>query len=574
MLVKPVVTTVLIALFLVACGAPRDNGGQDGAAEAVYLNGLIYTVDPDNPRAEAVAIRDGEFVAVGTDEDIHAFVGDETEVVDLGGQMVLPGLYDSHIHPVDGMLQERYNCNFPFTGTLEDAAVAVAACAGANPDRTWISGGQWNAGVLDTTIPTKEMLDAVVPDRPVYLADATYHHAWVNSRALELAGITIETPDPPGGTIVRDEVTGEAVGTLLETATRLVSSRIPPYSEDEYIAAALAIQARMNGFGFTAMKSAHTSIEHLETYKRLDDEGRLTIRVGTHLSYVDPAAAPDRIELLDATIGERRRYGSDLIRTDFIKFVLDGVPPSHTAAYIEPYLNRPDFHGEVLVPQDTLDALSTRFDAMGLTIKYHAAGDRAARVAINAIEAARRENGASGLKHEIGHASLIHPDDIPRLAELGGVAEVSPILWYPSPFILRAHYNALGEERAERLWPVSDYVDAGVLTVAGSDWPAAVASPNPWPAIEALVTRENPYGEMPGTKRGAAYAVPLETAIRMYTLNGAIAMGIGDTAGSIEAGKTADMIVLDRNIFEIPPADIDGTEVTLTLLEGKAVYRN
>lgn len=565
-------TIILIGIFLAACDISPDTSRTE-AADVAYLNARIYTVDPDNPEAEAVAIRDGRFVAVGTRADVQPYIGDATEVVDLGGRFVLPGLYDSHLHPIDGMVRELYECNFPFTGTLEDAVAAVAGCADADPDRTWVSGGQWNIGVLGATMPTKEMLDAVVPERPVYLVDATYHHAWINSKALELAGITQDTPDPPGGIIVRDE-TGEAVGTLMETATQLVAKHIPAPAKDDYVAAALAIQERMNGFGFTGMKSAHTSIEHLRTFKQLDDEGRLSIRVGTHLSYVDPAAAPDAVARLDSTIAARQRYASNLIRTDFIKFVLDGVAPSHTAVYLEPYADRPNYYGEVMVPQDTLSELSARFDAAGLTIMYHAAGDGAARVAINAIEAARQANGDSGLRHEVGHSPLIHPDDIKRLAALGGVAEISPILWYPSPFILRAHRTFLGAERTDRLWPVADYIDAGVLTIAGSDWPSAVASPDPWPAIEALVTRENPYGEMPGVKRGAPYAVSLETAIRIYTQNGATAMGIGDTAGSIETGKVADMIVLDRNLFEVPPAEIDATKVTLTLLEGKPVHPN
>ena len=572
------VLIILIGLLLTACEPSQQTPAQEDKqapkpdADSIYLNGRIYTVNENQDWVEAVAILDGKFIRVGTNSEINTLIGDNTRVIDLENKLVMPGLYDSHIHPIGGMVQELYQCNFPFTGTLEDAVVAVKKCADDHPDWQWISGGQWNASVLDTTMPGKEMLDAAIPDRPVYLIDATYHHGWVNTKALELAGITKETDDPPGGTIVRDEKTGEAVGTLLETAKGLVADTIPKFTSEQYINATRSIQERMNAFGFIGMKSASTPREHLQALSTLAKEDRLTIRVGTHLSYIHTAANPDRAAKLEEIIRDRGKYSNRLLRTDFIKVMLDGVPPSHTAAYLEPYADKPDYFGDVLVPQDELNAATIRFDAMGMTVKYHAVGDRAARVAVNAIEAARQANGLSGLLHEIGHASLMHPDDVTRLAKLGGIAEVSPILWYPSPFIVRAHRPMLGEERYEKLWPIKSYIDSGVITVAGSDWPAAVASPNPWPAIEAMVTRKNPYGEMPGEIRGEEYAVDLATAIRIYTQNGALAMGIADSAGSIEVGKSADMIALDQNLFEIPADDISETNIELTVIEGNLVY--
>jgi len=196
-----------VALFIAACDVPSptiDTGNASSQlADHVYVNGNVYTGNSSKPWVESIATADGFVVALGSTSELDAFFGDETNVVDLGGRLVLPGLYDSHLHPIDGMAKELFQCNFPFTTTLEDAVAAVAACAEEHPDLQWIAGGQWNAGVFDTTIPSKEMLDAAVPDKPVYLSDATGHHAWVNSRALEVAGITNETEDPPGGTIVR-----------------------------------------------------------------------------------------------------------------------------------------------------------------------------------------------------------------------------------------------------------------------------------------------------------------------------------------------------------------------------------
>lgn len=569
---------LLFPLLLSACSDPAPETDKpliplaDNAADSVYINGDIYTVDDSLSRAQAVAIKDGKFIQVGTNEQVQGLIGENTSVLDLEGRLVIPGMFDSHLHPLGGMAQQLFQCNFPFQGTLETAVAAVGKCAEEHPDWSWITGGQWNAAVLAETSPGKQMLDAVVSDRPVYLRDATYHHGWVNSKALEMAGITAETADPPGGRIVRDPVTGEPTGTLLETATRLVEAIIPEFDNTQFIEAAVAIQQQMNAYGFTGMKSASTTREHLQALHQLDTENRLTLRIGAHLSYIHTAADPQRAAALESIIADRENYSGRLLRTDFIKIMLDGVPPSYTAAYLEPYADRPEHKGEIMMPQDELDAATIRFDAMGLTIKYHAAGDAAARAAIDAIEAARKANGASDQRHEIGHASLMHADDIARLASLNGVAEVSPILWYPSAFVEEGHYM-IGAERLERLWPVKPYIDAGILTVAGSDWPAAVASANPWPAIEALISRTNPYGDMPGEVLGAENAVNLETAIRMYTRNGAIAMKAGEIAGSIEPGKSADMIVLEQNLFEIPVEAISETRVVMTVFEGKTVFQ-
>jgi len=575
-----------LSALLVACDSPPQSPRQSSTttaslavADSVYLNGRIYTVDEAQEWVGAIAIKDGSFLHVGSSAQVKKYIGAGTEVVDLDGRFVMPGMFDSHLHPLKGMAQQMFECNFSFMTSLEDAAMAVKKCADDHPDWPWIVGGQWNAAILSKFSPTKEMLDAVVADRPVYLSDATFHHAWVNSKALELAGITKETPDSQGSTIIRDKDSGEIVGTilevgtLLETVSGLFDTVLPKTSVEQYRQAALAIQQRMNSYGFTGMKSAITPREHLQALHQLDSDDHLTLRVAAHLSYVSESASPKRAMILESIIRDRNNYTGKNLNADFIKITIDGVPPSHTAAYLEAYLDKADYYGELLVAQNELNAAAVRFDGMGLLIKFHAAGDAAARAAINAIEAARKQNGDSGIQHEVAHASLIDADDIVRLAKLGGAVEVSPVLWYPSPFITARYHALLGAERVNRLWPVKTYVESGLLTVAGSDWPAAVASPDPWPAMEALITRKNPFGEMPGEIFGEANAVDLATVIRMYTRNGAEAMRISENAGSIEVGKSADMIVLDRNLFEIPADDIDQTEVELTIFTGKLVYR-
>jgi len=577
-----VLTMALSAMLASACDDPQtaqqdpepETVPANGAVvDSVYLNGRIYTMNGSRELAEAVAVRNGRFLHVGSNREMDDLINEATEVIDLDGQFVIPGMFDSHLHPIEGMVQQLFQCNFPFSHTLEEVVARVEQCANEHPDWPWITGGQWNASLLSDVIPAREMLDAVVSDRPVYLIDATYHHGWANSRALEMAGITADTVDPPGGVIVRDGNTGEPAGVLLETATAMVEKIIPKFSSEQYLEAALAIQEKMNAFGFTGMKSAITPREHLQVLHRLEEEGRLTMRIAAHLPYIHESADPPQAAIYEQTIHDRKDYSGELLRTDFIKIMLDGVPPSYTAAYLEPYADRPGYYGTVMMPQAELDGASIFFDKQGLTIKYHAAGDAAARAAIDAIETVRNANGHSGLYHEIGHASLIHPDDIERLAALEGAAEVSPILWYPSPFVAEGHHM-LGEERLERLWPVKSFLDAGILTVAGSDWPAAVDSPNPWPAIEALITRKNPFGKMQDEALGKRNAIDLESALALYTRNGAVAMRTADTAGTIEAGKSADMIVLDRNLFEIPVEEISDTRVKMTIFQGRIVYRS
>ena len=558
--------TLLVAvpgLLLAACAEPEGE-----TADAVYRNGAVYTVDGQGSWAQAVAIKDGKFLRVGSDEEVAGLIGEGTQVIDLEGRMAMPGLHDTHIHPVRGAVQQLFSCRFPFSATPREVAGKIRQCAAEQTDQEWIVGGQWSTSMTNMAPQFKAMLDAAVPDRPVFLLDATYHHGWANAKALELAGITSDTPDPEGGTIDRDPHTGEPTGALLESAKALVGSIIPATTPGQYAAAAKWITETLNRDGITSIKAASTTPGALGALRDLDQAGGLSLRVAVSLPWRSNASP---LSEQDALIRNRADFRSAHVNPDFIKIMLDGVPPTHTAAYIEPYADRPGYRGQILVAQGDLDADVIRFDKAGLTVKFHVAGDAATRAALDAIAAARQANGRSGLRHETGHSSLVHADDRSRHASLGAIAEMSPILWYPSRFFELLHGSVLGPERTEKLWPVRSLVASGALVVAGSDWPAAVLTANPWPAIEAMVTRRNPYGEYDGTL-GAGEAVDLETAIRIYTRNAAYSLRNEAVTGSIEEDKFADMIVLDRNIFEIPPEDIDGTKVLITVFEGKVVH--
>jgi hypothetical protein len=542
-------------------------------ADTVYRHGRIYTVDAQRRWVEAVAIKAGRFVVVGSDSDVAPVIGPHTQVVDLAGRMAMPGIHDMHLHPIEGGFQQLVECTFPFVTPLADIVARIHDCAAHKAHGEWIRGGQWAAETLETsTPPTLAMLDAAAPDNPVFLIDSTYHNAWVNSRALAALGIDANTPDPQGGVIVRDAKSHAATGILFDNAAYFAMKRLPKRSDAEYQAAARWAVATVNAFGVTAMKDALADGYSVRAYAALDRAGKLDMRVATsrpwHATWTESDADEAR---------NRARWRDDEtahVRTGFAKIFVDGIPPTRTAAMLEPYL--PDakhgagFKGELQHTPAALNAALIELDKLGLTVKMHATGDGSARAALDAIAAARKANGNSGLRHEVAHAELIAPADIPRFKQLDAVAELSPILWYPSPLV-EMMAQVIGRERAEQFWPIKAMLDAGVTMIYGSDWPSVVPSPNPWPGIEAMVTRKDPYGQTPGAL-APAQAIGLADALPIFTRNGAQAMRMEKDSGSIEVGKYADMVVLDRNLFEIAPQDISETQVLRTVFEGRTVF--
>ena len=303
----------------------------------------------------------------------------------------------------------------------------------------------------------------------------------------------------------------------------------------------------------------------MEAYEELNKQRKLPLNVKTHLTWKSAWANSHDEEL--ALIRARKKFDSDHIETGFAKIMLDGIPPTYTAALLEPYepseMHGSDYRGELMLSLEELKADVIELDRLGITIMMHATGDRSARAALDAVEAARKANGDSGLIHAVSHAEIIHSDDIPRFKELNVAAEMCPILWYPIPGLDWKLW--LGEERA-KVWPIKTLLQSGALVVYGSDWPV-VPTPNPWPGIEAMVTRSDPYSDS-GEADWPKQAIELAAAVRIFTINGAIAGTVGDSSGSIEIGKDADFIVLDRSIFEIPITDVGQTQVILSVVNG------
>jgi predicted amidohydrolase YtcJ len=538
-------------------------------ADLILQNGQVYT---PNGFKQAVAIRKGLIAYVGDAAGVAAHRGSATQTIDLQGATVLPGLHDMHVHP-GGAGLTNLQCRFDQGLTSKQVTDAVAACIKKRAKGEWVAGGQWDAASFGKTPPHRSILDKVSPENPVTLTDISGHSAWANTKALELAKITKDTPNPPGGIIERD-AKGEATGILRESAAGLVRRLVPPPTPEQQVQALDWALNVMLENGITSFTDAGVDENGLRSYATLADQGKLKQRVRACIfwgrAYVDGRPSPSEL-----VISKRNVYARERLKPDCVKVVLDGVPTDgHTAAMLDNYEHSHGSHepgrekGLLMLSPDVVNPLVTRLDAKGLTVKFHAAGDAAVRAGLDAIEAARKANGFSGQLHDVGHNSFVNMDDIRRARAIGATFEMSPYIWYPNPIIPDIR-KAVGEERMKRWIPVHDAIAAGALVVPGSDWPV-VPLVNPWIAIETLVTRQAPGGG--GEALGAAEKITLEQAFAMFTTESAKQMNARGTQGSIEEGLYADLVVIDRNPFQVPVTQIHDTKVKMTIINGAVVY--
>ncbi len=549
----------------VSGGAPQQLAPAT-AADIVIRNARVYTQNPAQPQASSIAVRDGAIVAVGDDAATAGFVGGQTRVIDAEQGMLLPGLHDAHVHPLSAGAA-LLGCSLSDAGSEQAILETLQACAADTPDG-WLVGLDFNLGLFANGNPHKAALDALFPQRPVYLTASDGHSVWVNSRALALAGITADTPNPPQGVIERDPATGEATGTLRETAQALVSDLLPKTTPEEDVAALRAALQFMHSKGITSFIDAAVGEQHWRAYSALAAAGELQARVRTSLTHGTFSQHPG--EEFAAVLARRGEYAGERLNTDAVKLFVDGVLEGETAALVTPYLGDHPHRGELNFDPEELKDIVTRLDAMGLQVHAHAIGDRGVRIALDAFEAARERNGERGNRHHIAHLQLVHPDDIPRFAELN-VSTTFQALWaYPDSYITEINLPAVGAERVNRMYPVRSLQQAGARIVGGSDW--SVSSVNPLDAIETALRRQDPDGLVPGTLN-AGERVTLDTMLAAYTRNGAWLMHQEDLVGSIEVGKRADLVLLNRDLYRIPVADINATTVRMTLFDGKVVYR-
>ena len=561
-------TAIVFFLLLTATVKAAD------APDLILHNAAVYTVNPMQKWAEAVAVTKGLISAVGDNATVLKLADTDTQLMDLEGRMLMPGINDAHIHPVMGGMKELYECNFPFTAKPAEIQQTIAACV-ADPNMgEWIVGGQWDSGFFDNhpLESPRRFLDEVSADKYVFLSDDASHNAWLNSKALEYFSITADSIDPPGGRIVRKAGTQVPNGVLLETAAIRLERRLPVHTRAKAMQAILYVQDRLLSYGVTGIKEARTSDIALQAYQSLERQGKLKLNIATSLQTpYGPRGAPLAV---DAYLDKRKEFQSPHVHTAFIKIFMDGVPtPSRTAKMLAPYLpdekHGADYTGALHLGEDMLATDLKALDEAGFTVKIHTAGDGSVSTALDAIEQVRRANGRSGLMFELAHAGFIAPADIPRFSALNVAADFSPYLWHPSP-IIDAVLSAVGE-RGRHYWPTRDLLADKATIIAGSDWPAAVPSANPWVGIEAMVTRTDPYAQVPG-RLWPEQAIDLAQVLAIFTLNGAHAMRLDDKLGVIEAGKAATMIVLERNLFQIPPDEIADTKVVLTFFEGEIVH--
>lgn len=546
---RPAWPVVAFALLAVGCAQPdmpaADSAPEGGYADSVFHNGRIYTVDDDRSWAEAVAIRDGRFLATGSDEAILGLAGPETVRHDLAGAMAMPGLHDAHFHTM--AIYSSLDCSPPFF-TPAQMRETLEFCRTQR-----VEGHPWlvinNLQLWDETeTVTNDILNDIFPDIPVMIRDTSGHMRLVNAMALDAGGIDENTPEPEGGEYLRHPETGELTGVLVELSAFLpLSALIPQYPEAALEQARANMAEELFSFGITSIQDALVLERGLLTrLADADRQGQPMPYMLLHLGWSYPEGEA-RLEQ-EAMIRDRDQFETRRLSTQAVKVLLDGVPVPPAFTHVP--LNEDGTVDEtnLLVPRDVLAEKLIEWDNAGLKVKMHASAQGSLRVGLDAIEAARAANGDSGIWHEIAHVGDVHADDVPRFAELQAVAEVSPYFWHEGFF-----------SEAPDSYVFRTLQQAGATITLGSD-NIVLPSFNPFPPLEGVVTR-----------RGQS--VPVATAIDFFTRNPAEIMGRLDDMGSIEPGKIANMIVLDRNLFEIAPDDVGDTLVQLTVLDGEVVYR-
>ncbi len=541
--------------------------------DLVLAGGSVWTEGMVRPVPGAVAVSDGRIVAVGEDTEVLALRGAVTEVVDVTGGLVLPGFQDAHVHPVMAGV-DMNRCDVHDCESADDALAAIRRYAQANPALTWVVGGGWSMSHFPGGTPTRQMLDAAVPDRPAYLVNRDGHGTWVNTRAIELAGLHAATPDPADGRIER-EADGYPAGTLHEGAGHLVDHLLPPITFDEQLAGLRVAQAHMFSLGVTAWQDAAVGAmfgqdDILPVYLHAARSGELAARVVGSLWW-DRARSSDQI---DELVDRRGDGGAGRFRPTTVKMMLDGVAENFTAAMLEPYEDgcgcRTENSGLDFVDPDGLLEYVPRLDALGFQVHFHALGDRAVRHALDAVAAARTANGPAGGLHHLAHLQVVHPDDIPRFARVGATANIQTLWAAHEDQMDELTIPFLGERRASWQYPFAGLVHAGAALAAGSDWP--VSSADPLAAIHVAVNRRVPGADAGTEPLGREQALSLEVAMAAYTAGSARINGQADRTGHLREGAYADLAVLDRDPFAGPADDIASATVVQTYVQGQRVY--
>jgi predicted amidohydrolase YtcJ len=543
-------------------------------ADRIFINGKIWTGDEARPRAEALATSGDKILAVGTTAEIRALAGPTSAVVDLKGRLMVPGFQDSHLHFPGSSVN---SVELDGLESLDAFQQTIAAFAKAHPDLAWITGGGWGYSAFPNQTVHKKYLDAVVSDRPIYVSERDGHMGLANSKALAIAGITRETPDPPNGHIVRD-ASGEPTGELKESAQRLVRRHMPARTRQDVYEGLIKHMDEAAAQGLTSIQNASWDPDDQPVYMRAlaGNALKLRFRFATPILPGEGGAPRDhnlKTPLKASDLEDykelRETFRGPLIKFGAIKGVLDGTVDARTAAMFEPYVG-----GGTGIPfweQDDLNKTVALYDKEGFQVLLHAIGDKAINMALNSFEHAAKTNGTSGRRHRVEHAEVPLVSDLPRFKQLGVIASTQALFANPDATVLENFAVLLGPERAARADSFKLYDDAGAVQAFGSDW--GVFNFSPLKGIYAAVTRMTPEG----TPAGGWYPagrISVEAALRHYTRDGAYANFDEGARGTLAAGKLADLVVLSHDILTVPATEIPKTKVLLTVMGGRDTHRD
>jgi predicted amidohydrolase YtcJ len=557
---------------------------DQGPADTVFVHGGVYTVDAASSWAQAVAVRGEHIVAVGTDQQVLALCGPHTEVVDLTGKMLVPGFQDAHVHSCGGGL-DRLRCDLSAKHSVGEYLETIAAYAKANPDAEWILGSGWSMDQFPGGTPDRATLDTVLPGRPAFLVNRDYHAAWANTRALELAGIDANTPDPVGGRIQR-EPGGGPQGTLHEGAMPLVRHLAGQTSAEDIEKGILVGQAYLHSLGITAWQEAivgdYAPVPNSrQAFPALARRGDLTGRVVGALFWDRSRDSADIDEQVEELIAHRASSTAGTYRPTTVKIMLDGVCENFTARMLEPYLDAsgaPSGNcGLSYLTSEDLPQIVTKLDAAGFQVHIHTIGDGAVRDALDAIETARATNGWTDNRHHLAHIQVVHPDDIPRFRRLGVAVNGQPLWAAYEPQMIELTLPFLGPERTGWQYPFGSLLRSGAVIAFGSDWP--ISTPDVMQGIHVAVNRTVPAGYLYGgddPRESEAFLpeqrITLAQAIRAYTMGSAHVNHLDEVSGSTEVGKYADLAVVSQNLFALDPSEISTANVELTMVGGRVVH--
>ncbi|MCS0673563.1 amidohydrolase [Cytobacillus firmus] len=558
----------------------KDVEASQDHATLVLKNGKVYTMEEDQPLAEAVAIKDGEIQFVGSSSDAEKYVGEDTEVIDLEGKMVSPGFMDGHTHPPGLWTSKLFEVYLAELESHEEYVQAAADFREKNPNAKIITGDGWVNGPYEQADgtnpgPKKEDLDAVVSDIPVMLYSIDGHSVWVNSKALEIAGITKDTVAPKGGMIERNP-DGSPRGVLREGAMDLLADvqALSNLTDEQYKEAILEFQKEMHSFGMTGVMNMSGGDRSLKVLNELEKEGKLTMRVANAIVF-GPETQPEEAVAKIQDAG--KKYNSDWLSVNTVKLFADGVTEGKTALFVEPYTKNAGMgshhHGDANWKEDTFNKMVSKLDKEDIQVHIHAIGDGAVKMGLDALELAKKENEEHKSRHTITHISAIQDSDISRMANLDVIASLQPFWFYKDQYY-DLEKAMIGEERALAMYPAREMWDAGVTISSSSDYPPT-PDYRPLNAIETGATRNSPYPEEQDTDlvRNLDQALTVKEMLQSYTKNVAYQIYRENDLGSLKAGKKADMVVLGEDLTNIEPKNISETSIVYTIVDGKIVFK-